>query len=100
MVSTHHELVAVNWDGSVKFVKGISDFGVIFLAYSDTISIGNNGLLYVLNQPGEAAISFKPSHDYNIINAYLPNGTRVWSIGDNTCIWSSGDKSASGTPSY
>lgn len=100
MVSTHHELVAVNWDGSVKFVKGISDFGVIFLAYSDTISIGDNGLLYVLNQPGEAAISFKPSHDYNIINAYLPNGTRVWSIGDNTCIWSSGDKSASGTPSY
>lgn len=98
MVSTHHCLVAVNWDGTIRFIKSISGEGVKELAYSDTISIGDNGLLYVLNQPYDAAIYdtsgsiTRYAHfDWrNLINAYLPNGTLVWSIG----------KESAGTPSY
>ncbi len=98
MVSTHHELIAVNWDGSVKFIKSISKFGDRALAYSDTISIGDNGLLYVLNQPSDSAhydvhatVDYYVNSNDNSINAYLPNGT---------CVWSIGGKSVSGTPSY
>ena len=77
MVSTNHELVCVNWDGTIKFIKWISNEGNKYLASHNSISIGDNGLIYVLNQ---AYDSYGSIVSGSVINAYSQNGTRVWSI--------------------
>ncbi len=88
MASTNHELVCVNWDGTIKFIKWISNEGNKYLASHNSISIGDNGLIYVLNQryDGRGYVNLD-----SVINAYYPNGTRVWSI-DNQDV--------SGAPTY
>lgn len=88
MVSTNHELVCVNWDGTIKFIKWISNEGSKYLASHDSISIGDNGLIYVLNQRYD---SYGFIVSGSVINAYYPNGTRVWSINN---------QDVSGAPTY
>lgn len=81
VIAKDHRLVAVNWDGTIKFIKTISnDDNVERINSHLSVSIAN-GLIYVLNK----------AKYRNCINAYYLNGTLKWSIHFSA---------DSGTPSY
>lgn len=87
LINKYHQLVAINWDGTIKFI--ISN-----IYYSNptsynsglSVCIGDDGIIYALNQ--------NLDFGNNFIRAYYPNGTLKWSGNryENRIVF--------GTPSY
>ena len=84
MVSADHELVIVNWDGSLRkslFIDSGArhkdyDFGDRLVTDQNTqisVNIGDDGTIYVLN-------IIRTIGNVHAIDAFYPNGTLKWTV--------------------
>lgn len=118
MLSADHELVIVNFDGSLRSARYI-DTGLNHMGVSSnvqntqtSISLGPDGTLYVINQyRSHLQESFSTVHDgkpatgsiyyYYAVNAFEPDGTLKWTMTKReTDLRYSFAQSVSGTASY
>ena len=110
MVSVNHELVIINWDGSLRSATFIDRGNIIQFNNQNSqisVSIGSDGIIYVLNYVRsfklvQDGVIYIESGDYYInnwisyyyaLNAYYPNGTLIWT---RTGL----DANLSGAPTY
>lgn len=117
MVSADHELVIVNFDGSLRSATYIDkDYpNVIFSNNQNTqtsVSLGSDGIVYVINyvrsyhsesfstiSNGKSATGY--TYYYYAVNAYYLNGTCKWSMTRYVTDFKSEFREpVSGTPSY
>ena len=96
LVSESHEFIAVNPDGTLKYKQnllmahGIDD---VLRQSKVSVSIDENGIIYVCNQPHYATNYLENIVQY-FIRAYYPNGTLKWKCNLLDKI------TVSGTPTY
>lgn len=112
LVSAGHELVILNYDGSLHQARYIDSGAIVESRNQNTqisVSRGSDGTIYVLNywrsfKLIENGTIYVESGDYYVknyimyryvINAYYPNGTLKWTV-DN---WFE-NYDVSGTPTY
>lgn len=117
MVSAEHELVILNFDGSLRNATFI-DTGYFNYAISNnqntqiSVSLGPDGTLYVINyQRSHHKETFSTVYDdkpatgtinyHCVVNAYCLDGTLKWTMTRNvTELLSEFKEYVSGTPSY
>ena len=117
MLSADHELIIINFDGSLRSATYI-DTGYYNWIQSNnqdvqtSVSLGSDGILYVINllrsshsesfsaiQDGKPATGY--TYYYYAVNAFYPDGTLKWTMTHKkTNLRSEFREPVSGTPSY
>lgn len=117
LISANHELIILNFDGSIRKATFIDTSALIKTNDQNTqisISLGSDEILYVLNYMRSTRYgSFPTIHPITnksvngdifyhcVVNAYYLNGTCKWSITKNvTWSFSEFKEYVSGTPTY
>ena len=83
LVSLEHELIAVNWDGTIKYIFSLNrdsypvddDLKEVDVS----VTVDNDGIIYIINQPHYYSTdnSHKPI-TFSGIRAYYPDGNLKW----------------------
>lgn len=86
LVSNNHELIAINWDGSLKYSFSLIKIFENRKIDDDlheikvSVSIGDDDTIYVINQPHYKDVWGKPI-SWGFIRAYYSNATLKWYSG-------------------
>ena len=102
MVSLHHDLIVVNWDGSLKYYDYLPDY--VFQPDSSlenvfiSVSIDDGGVFYIIEPPFAYAETGQEMTAH-FLRAYNSDGSLKWMKGSE--FTDKGDNfKFSGTPSY
>ena len=82
LLSNQHELIAVNWDGTIKYISrlvmNINPVDDDLNEMDVSVTVRDDGCIYVINQPHFYAAVTHNRMTWSSIRAYYPNGDLKW----------------------